>query len=66
MGDAVLYIEFNGVLEDRLNGFYRSNYTYENEVYYLATTQFEATFARRALPCWDEPSIKSIYEVKKF
>ena len=29
----------------------------------MACTQFEAIGARRALPCWDEPSWKAVFEV---
>jgi puromycin-sensitive aminopeptidase len=63
-GVAVLEIEFTGILNDRLHGFYRS--TYEDDdgrTRVLATTQFEATDARRAFPCWDEPDLKAVFGV---
>ena len=52
---ACLYCAFTGTLNDRMKGFYRSKYTFEGEDRFAATTQFEATDARRAFPCWDEP-----------
>jgi len=62
--DLNLNIAFNGTLNDRLLGFYRSKYidTNGNEKY-LAATQFEATDARRAFPCWDEPERKATFDV---
>ena len=63
-GKATLEIEFAGVLNDKLRGFYRSQYTAQDgETKYLATTQFEATDARRAFPCWDEPAMKAKFNL---
>ena len=63
-GEAQLNMEFTGVLNDKLLGFYRSEYVNQDgETRYLATTQFEATDARRAFPCWDEPAHKASFEV---
>ncbi|MCY4583531.1 MAG: M1 family metallopeptidase, partial [Chloroflexi bacterium] len=63
-GQAVLSLDFTGVLNDQLRGFYRSTYLDNDGVERrLATTQFEATDARRAFPCWDEPSVKASFDV---
>ena len=63
-GQATLSIEFTGELNDRLLGFYRSAYTdSDGKERYLAATQFESTDARRSFPCWDEPSVKAVFEV---
>ena len=63
-GRAQLEMEFTGILNDRLVGFYRSEYQdAEGQTKHLATTQFEATDARRAFPCWDEPAQKAVFDV---
>ena len=63
-GDWTLTIKFRGILNDKLHGFYRSSYTdAAGKSHKLATTQFEATDARRAFPCWDEPALKAVYQV---
>ena len=63
-GDGRLEMIFAGELNDKLMGFYRSEYTTQDgETRYMATTQFEPTDARRAFPCWDEPAKKATFEV---
>ena len=63
-GPAQIDMKFTGILNDRLVGFYRSEYQdAEGQTRYLATTQFEATDARRAFPCWDEPAQKAVFDV---
>ncbi len=57
-----LTITFCGTLNDKLRGFYRSTYKDEHgETHSMAATQFEATDARRAFPCWDEPDFKAVF-----
>jgi len=59
-----LRLAFRGTLNDKLRGFYRSVYKDPNGVpRTMAATQFEATDARRAFPCWDEPSFKAVFSV---
>ena len=64
-GSWKLVAEYEGSLvQPSLEGFYRSGWTDENKVdRWVATTQFEATHARRAFPCWDEPALKATYAV---
>lgn len=60
----VLHISFQGKLSDNLAGFYHSSYSDESGVNsILATTQFEATDARRAFPCFDEPDKKAVFSI---
>ncbi len=63
-GDAKIFIDFVGILNDRLVGFYRSQYKdRQGKTKFLATTQFEAADARRAFPCWDEPAVKATFDI---
>lgn len=62
-GKAKLTIDYVGELNDRLNGFYRSTYDKDGETRVMGTTQFEATHARQAFPCWDEPLLKAVFEI---
>jgi puromycin-sensitive aminopeptidase len=63
-GDAVLRLTFAGEINDKLTGFYRSTFTAaDGTAHTIAVTQFEATHARKALPCWDEPELKATFSV---
>lgn len=60
-----LFIAFDAPLSRGLSGYYRSSYfdrTAGREVH-LSVTQFEPTYARQALPCFDEPSFKARFEI---
>jgi len=64
-GEATLNLKFKGILNDQMAGFYRSEYTVSGGATKrnMAATQFEATDARRAFPCWDEPALKATFKV---
>lgn len=63
-GAATLNIQFTGELNDKLRGFYRSTYTdIDGNEQVMASTQLEATDARRAFPCWDEPALKATFDL---
>jgi puromycin-sensitive aminopeptidase len=62
-GSWSLRIGFRGELNPRLTGFYRSTYAANGETRVIGTTHFEATDARRAFPCWDEPDLKAIFGI---
>ncbi|EIM90757.1 leucyl aminopeptidase [Stereum hirsutum FP-91666 SS1] len=57
--NATLRVGFTGVLEGGMTGYYKS--TWDKGIYSL--TQFEATYARKAIPCWDEPLLKATFAV---
>ena len=58
-----LYLEFSGELNDKMHGFYRTSYQVNGEKKWGAATQFEATDARRAFPCLDEPDRKAKFRM---
>ena len=63
-GGGRLDLAFTGVLNDRLCGFYRSTLLDpDGTTHAIATTQFQATDARRCFPCFDEPDMKAVFGV---
>uniref|UniRef100_A0A673BXY6 Aminopeptidase n=1 Tax=Sphaeramia orbicularis TaxID=375764 RepID=A0A673BXY6_9TELE len=58
-------MEFAANLSDSYHGFYKSSYrTSSGEIRLMASTQFEATFARGAFPCFDEPAFKANFTIQ--
>ncbi len=58
-GPASIEVQFTGILNDKLHGFYLA----KTKLRSYATTQFEATDARRAFPSFDEPALKATFDV---
>lgn len=64
-GKYHLKCSFDGTLNDKLVGFYRSTFKdKQGKPHYLAVTQLESTDARRMFPCFDEPAFKSVFKIK--
>ncbi|PKI72070.1 hypothetical protein CRG98_007527 [Punica granatum] len=63
IGFGVLVIGFEGTLNDKMKGFYRSKYEINGEEKNMAVTQFEPADARRCFPCWDEPACKATFTI---
>lgn len=63
-GAHTLDIHYTGAINDKLHGWYRSVYTDEaGTEQVIVVSQFEASDARRAFPCWDEPAFKAVFNV---
>ena len=64
-GLVIISMNFSYVLRKDLAGFYRSSYVdAQGATRYLASTHFEATNARRAFPCFDEPALKANFTMQ--
>ena len=63
-GDIYLEIDYQGLINNKMAGFYRSKYVRDGETKYIAVTQFEESDARRAFPCMDHPAKKATFEIE--
>ncbi|KAG4436463.1 hypothetical protein IFR05_008048 [Cadophora sp. M221] len=71
---ALITIKFEGTINNDMAGFYRSKYKpattpaasvpKDGDSHVMFSTQFESCDARRAFPCFDEPSLKATFHVQ--
>ncbi|HTU43184.1 MAG TPA: M1 family metallopeptidase [Candidatus Aquilonibacter sp.] len=59
-GSATIHITYSGILNNEMRGFYIGK---DDQGRKYAATQFEATDARRAFPCFDEPAYKATFDI---
>ncbi|KXJ72768.1 hypothetical protein RP20_CCG017285 [Aedes albopictus] len=59
-----LSIDFAGNITDDLKGLYKSSYYRGTEERYVATTFNAAAYARKILPCYDEPQLKAKFKLR--
>jgi aminopeptidase N len=63
-GTFFLSIDYQGLINDKMAGFYRSTFEAKGQKRYIAVTQFQESDARRAFPCMDHPSKKSVFDIE--
>jgi len=59
-GPATVHITYTGILNDEMRGLYLGK---DDQGRKYASTQFEATDARRAFPSFDEPDYKATFDI---
>ncbi|KAI4460016.1 protease m1 zinc metalloprotease [Holotrichia oblita] len=59
-----VYMEYTGILNEENTGFYKARYEENGVTKWFGTTQMEATYARQAFPCYDEPALKATFIIR--
>jgi tricorn protease interacting factor F2/3 len=63
-GEVLIHMVYTGRINDRMAGFYRSQYSRDGRTRYIAVTQFQESDARRAFPCFDHPGRKATFDIE--
>ena len=59
-----IHLDYNGRINNQYAGLYRSRYVVDGQTRYMASTQFQASDARRAFPCFDQPGLKGTFDIE--
>ena len=62
-GRIDLSIDYQGLINDKMAGFYRSQTSHDGRTFRLAVTQFQESSARQAFPCMDHPLHKAVFDL---
>jgi tricorn protease interacting factor F2/3 len=60
----LLRIVYEGEINDKMSGFYRSACSASGAPSHIAVTQFQESDARRAFPCFDHPRYKASFDIE--
>ncbi len=62
-GPHTIHIEFETTMFEELEGIYRTQVDTPTGKQWMLASQFECTYARRSLPCFDEPAMKATFDI---
>jgi aminopeptidase N len=62
-GAFQLQVDYEGKINNRMAGFYRSGYEKQGQKRHIAVTQFQESSARQAFPCMDHPLYKATFDL---
>ncbi|XP_058130600.1 aminopeptidase N-like [Anopheles ziemanni] len=64
-GDYILEVAYTGTMRNYQSGYLVSRYRDDAGLWKsVGTTHFQATLARRVLPCYDEPALKATFDLE--
>jgi len=61
--EVTLFVEFEGKIDEKMEGIYPCNFKHDSKDKKLIATQFESHHARDVFPCVDEPEAKATFDL---